>query len=450
MTKRDNTMKQNIKQMLPVTMDTKKEHITIMLGAEELRYYELQTPEGMQRCAFRPLPTVLESPQRIGEQLSEQVIGDLTARSLQPDSVACDLYPKFPTSYAAERLSEHYSVPVQRLQSCYRALRSALEKDEHKRAAAAKGARVLGVYLGAPSFGSDGTLWGGEVLELTAEGFMRRASIHPYQLIGTNMELRKSDPWKTAVSMLYDLARMQHTEDEAIRDFVAKQAASEQIHQLGLCGLNEARAQYIAQDRHKSTTRSSAAEGLFDAAAAILKLCGGDVRTGETPMEALASAAAGLEMTKAQEAELQALLKRLSDYTAQAEEAEDPTLESDDLWEDTDESAFLEEANASPDILHTEQLIRILVEEQCRYSAAAGASGKKEEHGCRMQKLSDEQPKEHVRLLARFFMDGLHALIMSYLKSLLSEEEQASAVLLTAGAAFSSDAWRPGCSMTEP
>ena len=389
--------------------------ITVSLGADVsegyvLRYEPMSDTENVDAAAsehfeFNSIAMGLETPQQIGERLAAQVIATLDVRDEQPDRIACDLYPKFPTTYAAEVLSEHYDVPMLRMQKCHRALLDAMDRREN----------VLGVCLDDLSYGSDGTLWGGEILEISGEGFTRLASIHPYQLIGTNMELHSSTPWQTAVSMLYDLARMSHNEDEAIRDFVAKQEASEKVHLLDLCSLNDARAQYIAQDRNKNTTRSTAASGLFDAAAAILGFQRISTSTGRTPMEALTEAEEAFEHNRKSKSQIDALYAKLEKLIAAAEEMDDPTLEPGDLWEDTDDGAFSETSgDDSPDILHSEQLIRLLADERIRYLTSLGK--RNYDHPLNLKKPDDGRSDENNRLLAWFLLDALATLFIQYCK----------------------------------
>lgn len=364
-----------------------------------------------EHFAFDSMALGLETPQQIGERLAAQVIATLDERNEQPERIACDLYPKFPTTYAAEVLSEHYAVPMLRMQKCHRAILDAMDRREN----------VLGVCLDDLSYGSDGTLWGGEILEISGEGFTRLASIHPYQLIGTNMELHSSTPWQTAVSMLYDLARMSHNEDEAIRDFVAKQEASEKVHLLDLCSLNDARAQYIAQDRNKNTTRSTAASGLFDAAAAILGFQRISTPTGRSPMEALTEAAEAFEHDGKSKSQIDTLYAKLEKLIAAAEEMDDPTLEPGDLWEDTDDGAFSEtSADDSPDILHTEQLIRLLADERIRYLLSLGK--RNYDRPLNLKKPDDGRSDDNSRLLAWFLLDALATVFIQYCRKKSSSD----------------------------
>lgn len=452
--------------------------ITVSLGADVsegyvLRYTQMSDTENVDAAAsehfeFNSIAMGLEIPQQIGERLAAQVIATLDKRNEQPDRIACDLYPKFPTTYAAEVLADHYQVPMLRMQKCHRAILEAMDAvapSETARTSTIREDRqmnaeadtmhiashspaqpetqitsktgtvsethdaVLGICLDDLSYGSDGTLWGGEILKISGEGFTRLASIHPYQLIGTNMELQSSTPWQTAVSMLYDLARMSHNEDEAIRDFVAKQEASEKVHLLDLCSLNDARAQYIAQDRNKNTTRSTAASGLFDAAAAILGFQRISTPTGRTPMEALTEAAEEFKQQATAgnaerdgrsivlcgkfKAQIDALYAKLGKLIAAAEEMEDPTLEPGDLWEDTDDGAFSEtSADDSQDILHTEQLIRLLADERIRYLTSLGK--RNYDRPLNLKKPDDGRSDENSRLLAWFLLDALATIFIQY------------------------------------
>lgn len=430
--------------------------ITVSLGADVSEGYVLRYElHPAEHFAFTAMALGLETPQQLGERLAAQVIATLDEKKEQPDRIACDLYPKFPTTYAAEVLAEHYQVPMLRMQKCHRAILDAMnvsiqydaartpslceegqengeaaELDKvshrieqlktHSTAEAADvrhaSAAVLGICLDDQSYGSDGTLWGGEILEISGEGFTRLASIHPYQLIGTNMELHSSTPWQTAVSMLYDLARMAHNEDEAIRDFVAKQEASETVHLLDLCSLNDARAQYIAQDRNKNTTRSTAASGLFDAAAAILGFQRISTPTGRTAMEALTEAAEAFEQqanSVRNRAQIDALYVKLEKLIVVAEEMDDPTLEPGDLWEDTDDGAFSEtSADDHPDILHTEQLIRLLADERIRYLTSLGK--RNYDHPLNRKHPDAGSADDNSRLLAWFLLDALATICVQY------------------------------------
>lgn len=394
--------------------DVTPTRVSVSLGAELSEGYVIQTEGPVPKIEWMPFQLSshgLEALQALSEHLAQQISEIFKRRNELPISISCDLYPKFPTTYAAELLSQAYDVPLYRLQKCHRALLDRIGTIDNEE-------EIFGLCLDTMSYGSDGTLWGGEILSLRGNGFTRLASIHPYFLMGSNMELHHPAPWQTAVAMLYDLSRMSHGEDEAIRDFVAKGATSEQVHRLDLCSLNDARAQYIAQDRNKNTTRSTAATGLVDAACAILGFWRTDSLTGKSTMKTLADAAEAFEKQTERKAEnvayVQMLHRKLAVWIQQAEEREDPTLETGDLWEDTDEGAFCEASrDESPDILHTEQLIRLLADERITYLEAHGH--RNYPHPFEENTREQGQEDENNQLLSWFFFDALSSICAHYI-----------------------------------
>ena len=102
--------------------------ITVSLGADVSEGYVLRFElHHAEHFDFTSMTLGLETPQQLGERLAAQVIATLDAREDQPDRIACDLYPKFPTTYAAEVLADHYQVPMLRMQKCHGAIVVAMD-----------------------------------------------------------------------------------------------------------------------------------------------------------------------------------------------------------------------------------------------------------------------------------------------------------------------------------
>lgn len=65
---------------------------------------------------------------------------------------------------------------------------------------------VMGMAADGQGYGSDGTLWGGEVLRVSAWGFRRIASVRSFKLCGGEAAVR--DPTRLAVALLSQLPKM--------------------------------------------------------------------------------------------------------------------------------------------------------------------------------------------------------------------------------------------------
>lgn len=60
---------------------------------------------------------------------------------------------------------------------------------------------VIGVSFDGTGYGTDGTIWGGEILLADYEGFERFGSITPFLQIGGDASAKEG--WRIAVSMIY-------------------------------------------------------------------------------------------------------------------------------------------------------------------------------------------------------------------------------------------------------
>jgi hydrogenase maturation protein HypF len=110
---------------------------------------------------------------------------------IQPRLVACDLHPDYATTRAAETTGLRVA-PVQHhlahVVSCMA---------EHDIVPP-----VLGVAWDGTGYGADGTVWGGEFLEVTQNGWRRVAHLRPFRLLGG--EAVASEPRRAALGLLYE------------------------------------------------------------------------------------------------------------------------------------------------------------------------------------------------------------------------------------------------------
>lgn len=111
---------------------------------------------------------------------------------VRPRQVVTDEHP----DYASSQLAHGFDAPVATLQHhCAHILSCMAEHDLV--------APVLGVAWDGTGYGSDGTIWGGEFLKITADGFARVAHLRTFRLPGGDVAAR--EPWRCALGMLHEI-----------------------------------------------------------------------------------------------------------------------------------------------------------------------------------------------------------------------------------------------------
>lgn len=162
-----------------------------------------------------------------------------------PEVFACDLHPGYRSSqHAAERAG---GAPVE-VQHHHAHLAACLAENDWP----LEGGRVAGIVLDGLGLGTDGTIWGGEVLVGDYRGFDRGAYLRPAPLAGGDAANR--EPWRNALVRL-DQAGLSDWADALFPD--APRALLRQ-----------------AVDKGVNSTPSSSAGRLFDAVAAIVEPSG--------------------------------------------------------------------------------------------------------------------------------------------------------------------------------
>lgn len=130
------------------------------------------------------------------DDLSTRTAFDNAARGLnqlydcQPAAVACDLHPDYYTTRWAER----QGLPIVQVQHHHaHAVACMVEHDLLDR-------EVLAITWDGTGYGTDGTIWGGEVLRATVTGYRRVASLRLFSLPGGAAAIR--EPARIAVGLL--------------------------------------------------------------------------------------------------------------------------------------------------------------------------------------------------------------------------------------------------------
>ncbi len=194
---------------------------------------------------FYPSPYVgdLEDLRTV-KALQETIHRFQTLLEVEPQVVVCDLHPKYNSTVVAENLG----FPMLQVQHHYAHVLSCMTENDCQEP-------VIGVSFDGTGYGTDGTIWGGEILLADYQDFTRFGSITPFLQIGGDASAKEG--WRIAVSMIY-----RYTKN--------REKAWEIIEKLGLCSEQECKVQFTMADRKINAVMSTSAGRLFDAVSAIL------------------------------------------------------------------------------------------------------------------------------------------------------------------------------------
>lgn len=184
---------------------------------------------------------------RTVEALSETVGRMETLLEIEPQVVACDLHPGYNSTMLAQRIASERGIQLIPVQHHYAHVASCMAENDYARP-------VIGVSFDGTGYGTDGTIWGGEVLLSTYEGFERLAHIAAFPQPGGDASAREG--WRIATAMLC-----------AQRGAADARVTAER---LGLCAANEAQVIGTMIARGLNTVTSTSAGRLFDAVSAVL------------------------------------------------------------------------------------------------------------------------------------------------------------------------------------
>lgn len=189
--------------------------------------------------------------QHIGDLSTEKAdaafratIAELSALyDFEPEAVVCDLHP----DYASTRFARSLGLPLLPVQHHHAHALSCLADNGAKPPA-------LGVSWDGSGWGPDKTVWGGEFLTLTPEGFTRFARLRPFSLPGGEAAVR--EPRRSALGVLFELGGAAALDDEELPPVAAFTPKERRVLARML-------------SRGLSAPRTTSAGRLFDAAAAL-------------------------------------------------------------------------------------------------------------------------------------------------------------------------------------
>ena len=191
---------------------------------------------------------------------------------LVPAALACDLHPSYLSSQWAREQAREQGLPLVEVQHHHAHIASVMAE------AIAAGqlvpdARVLGIAFDGTGAGTDGTIWGGEFLVAGLADFERAAHLRTWALPGGAASVR--DARRNAFALLSELGLLEHPGAVWLLDSIDEQTRSVTTTMI---------------ERNINSPRTSSMGRLFDAAAAILGICGQATYEGEPAIELEAAA----------------------------------------------------------------------------------------------------------------------------------------------------------------
>lgn len=191
---------------------------------------------------------------------------------LAPAALACDLHPSYLSSQWAREQARERNLPLIEVQHHHAHIASVMA-EAIATGQLAPNARVLGIAFDGTGAGTDGTIWGGEFLVAGLADFERTAHLRTWALPGGAASVR--DARRNAFALLSELDLLEHPGAAGLLGGLDEQTRSITTTMI---------------KRNINSPRTGSMGRLFDAAAAILNICGTATYEGEPAIELEAAA----------------------------------------------------------------------------------------------------------------------------------------------------------------
>lgn len=191
---------------------------------------------------------------------------------LAPAALACDMHPSYLSSQWAREQAREHNLPLIEVQHHHAHIASVMA-EAIAAGRLAPDARVLGIAFDGTGAGTDGTIWGGEFLVAHLADFESVAHLRTWALPGGAASVH--DARRNAFALLSELDLLEHPGAVGLLNSLDEQTRSITATMI---------------ERGINSPRTSSMGRLFDAAAAILGICGQATYEGEPAIELEAAA----------------------------------------------------------------------------------------------------------------------------------------------------------------
>ncbi len=194
---------------------------------------------------------------------------------LAPQAIACDLHPQYLVSQWARAEAMRETLPLIEVQHHHAHIVASMAEAMQRGGLSAE-QPAIGIAFDGTGMGTDGTIWGGEILIAHLTGYARAAHLEPWPLPGGAAAVR--DPRRCAYGLLAKLDLLEHPGAAHLRSsFSTAERAT-------LATMVE---------RNLNCPHTSSMGRLLDALAAILGICDAATYEGEPAIELEATARHG-------------------------------------------------------------------------------------------------------------------------------------------------------------
>ncbi|MBR6382425.1 MAG: carbamoyltransferase HypF [Lachnospiraceae bacterium] len=177
------------------------------------------------------------------EALKASITKMETLLEASPTIAVCDLHPLYHTTEVAETLN----LPLIKVQHHYAHILSCMAENNYLD-------DVIGVSFDGTGYGTDGTIWGGEILKCSVHDFERITSVAPF--IQSGGDISAKEGFRIAASILRDTS--DNGKDIALN--------------LNLCSEGEFNLLAQMASKNINSVKSTSAGRIFDAVSAILNI----------------------------------------------------------------------------------------------------------------------------------------------------------------------------------
>lgn len=174
---------------LPTLLSEPLNHCALGIGGELKNTFSL-----LKEDMVYPSPYIGDMADvRSVEALEAAVVRMERLLEIRPEVIGCDYHPKYNTVQVAQRLAKERNIPCIPVQHHYAHVVSCMAENEYTDP-------VIGVAFDGTGYGTDGTIWGGEILLADFHGFRRVGSVRPFWHTGG--DLASKEGWRIAAAIL--------------------------------------------------------------------------------------------------------------------------------------------------------------------------------------------------------------------------------------------------------